>query len=186
MAGLQLADDVPSPAKRAKLSGEDASTVKQQREVRPTAAHSDKTGARPARPQKCADFAVTHLEDFYKANPPFRQPIEVGSFSFDSRGQQQLDRSELRWYSPAGKSGMDLKVGYNQYRQKLNQTPDLTNILTWVSHNWACFLPKLRGQGSVEGEQRLTENDTKTTNPPSGSAGTSSSSTTTENTTADK
>ena len=86
MAGLQLADDVPSPAKRAKLSGEDASTVKQQREVRPTAAHSDKTGARPARPQKCADFAVTHLEDFYKANPPFRQPIEVGSFSFDSRG----------------------------------------------------------------------------------------------------
>ena len=152
MAGLQLADDVPSPAKRAKLSGEDASTVKQQREVRPTAAHSDKTGARPARPQKCADVApprlipaVTHSR-ISKANPPFRQPIEVGSFSFDSRGQQQLDRSELR--SPAGKSGMDLKVGYN-HRQKLNQTPDLTNILTWVSHNWACFLPKLRGQRTL-------------------------------------
>ena len=171
MAGLQVTD-VPSPAKRPKLSGEDASALKQQRESHPSSTAADKTSSRTTRPQKCADFAVSHLEDFYKANPPFRQPIEVGSFSFDSQGHQLLDRSELRWYSPAGKSGMDLKVGYKQYQPKLNQTPDLTNILTWASHNWACFLPKLKGQGSVEGEHRLSESDTtKTTNPPSGSDG---------------
>ena len=153
---LSASVDAP-PAKRRRLSDEDdSSLVHQQRHSRLV----DKPASK-IRPQKCADFAVSHLEDFYKSNPPFRQPIEVGSFSFDSHGHQQLDRSELRWYSPAGKFGMDLKVGYGQYRQKLNQAPDLTNILIWMSHNWTCFLPKVRGQGSVESEHQLLESDSK-------------------------
>ena len=150
---------VPSPAKKSRLSEEGGEGDPQQ-PPDPLAAtvHSEK-GPRIARPQKCADFSVSHLEDFYKANPPFRQPVEIGSFSFDGQGRQQLDRSGLRWYAPAGRSGMDLKVGYAQYEAKLNQTPDLTHLLTWLSHNWKCFLPKLRGQGSIEGEHNFTESN---------------------------
>ena len=115
-------------------------------------------------PPKCADFLVSNLEDFYRPYPAFRQPLEVGSFSFDSHGKLLLDRSGLRHYAQPSKLGLDLKVGYSAYKTKLHQSPDLNNILTWISHRWQCFLPKLRGQRSIDG---LIADDVKPDSTPS-------------------
>lgn len=99
---------------------------------------------------KCPDFLVGNLEDFYKQYPAFRQPSEIGFFSFDSKGDMVMDRSGLRYYSQPSRLGLDLKVGYPEFVPKLNQTPDLTNILTWISNRWECFLPKIKNQKSIE------------------------------------
>lgn len=127
--------DPPSP-KRPKVYAEDEAQQQQ-----------------PAKPSgKISDFVVSRLEDFYKPNPPFRLPVEIGSFSFNDKGDLQLDRSGLRYYTHTTKLGFDLKVGYDAYKPKLNQTPDLTVILNWLSHNWNCFLPKMKGQTSFDGK----------------------------------
>lgn len=130
-------DDAPS-SKKIKLTthDDDEEKVKLHQSTKP--------------PPKCPNFVVSNLEDFYKPNPPFRLPVEVGSFSFDSQGQLVLDKSGLRYYYQPPKLGLDLNVGFDKFKRKLNQTPDLTNILTWISYHWDCFLPKLRGQGSID------------------------------------
>lgn len=99
---------------------------------------------------KCPDFLVGNLDDFYKQYPAFRQPSEIGFFSFDSKGDMIMDRSGLRYYSHPSRLGLDLKVGYSEFVPKLNQTPDLTNILTWISNKWECFIPKIKNQKSVD------------------------------------
>lgn len=129
-----LSDDSPSP-KRSKLHTE-GETYQQQ----------------PKPLGKISDFVVSRLEDFYKPNPPFRLPVEIGSFSFDTKGDLILDRSGLKYLTQPGKLGFDLKVGYDSFQPKLNQTPDLTVILNWISHNWNCFLPKMKGQSSLDGK----------------------------------
>ena len=127
-------DDAPS-SKKIKLTDDE---------------EKDKLHQSTKAPPKCLDFIVSNLEDFYKPNPPFRLPVEVGSFSFDSQGQLLLDKSGLRYYCQPPKLGLDLKVGFDKFKLRLNQTPDLTSILSWISHHWDCFLPKLRGQGSID------------------------------------
>lgn len=102
---------------------------------------------------KCTDFLVSRLEDFYKPNPPFRLPVEIGSFSFDSSGIMVLNRSGLRYFSQPPRLGFDLKIGYDSFECKLNQTPDLTDILKWISYNWSCFQTKQsNSQSSFEGK----------------------------------
>ena len=120
---------------------------------RPKVYAEDEAHQQPAKPSgKISDFVVSRLDDFYKPNPPFRLPVEIGSFSFNDKGGLQLDRSGLRYYTHTTKLGFDLKVGYDSYKPKLNQTPDLTVILNWLSHNWNCFLPKMKGQTSFDGK----------------------------------
>ena len=105
-----------------------------------------------AKPPKCPDFLVGNLEDFYRSYPSFRQPSEIGFFSFSDKGDMTIDRSSVRYYSPPQKPslGLDLKVGYSDFKPKFNQTPDLSWILRWVSNKWECFLPKFKNQKSIE------------------------------------
>ena len=103
-----------------------------------------------AQQPKCPDFLVGNLEDFYRPYPSFRQPSEIGFFSFDAKGEMTIDRSGIRYYSQPSRLGLDLKVGYAEFKPKLNQTPDLGNILTWISNKWECFLPKFRNQKSID------------------------------------
>ena len=102
------------------------------------------------KPPKCPDFLVGNLEDFYRPYPSFRQPSEIGFFSFNEKGEMILDRSGMRYFSQPSRLGLDLKVGYPQFQPKLNQSPDLANILRWISNRWECFLPKLKNQKSLE------------------------------------
>ena len=111
--------------------------------------------AAPRPPLKCSDFVVTNLENYYKSNPPFRLPTEVGCFSFNGEGQQVLGRSGLRYYSPPGASrlagGLDLNVGYDGYKPKAKtNVADLGQLLTWISHKWDVFLVKLQNQKSID------------------------------------
>ena len=124
-------------------------------------------------PPKCPDFLVGNLEDFYRAYPAFRQPSEIGFFSFNENGDMILDRSGLRYYSQPSRLGLDLTVGYSDFKPKLNQTPDLRNILTWISNKWECFLPKIKSQKSIEsllplgsGGASATAPTVVSTNPP--------------------
>jgi hypothetical protein len=134
--------DLP-PLKKPKISNEEG-----------------KSKQAPKLPPRCSDFVASNLEDFYKPNPPFRLPVEIGCFSFDSNGKMVLDKSGLRYFSRPTKLALDLTVGYDKFIPKLNQTPDLTCILTWISHNWGCFLPKLRSDGSLDGKPSNPPSDT--------------------------
>ena len=131
--------EAPPVSKKQKISNVDDALPKQ-----PT--------SKPP-PPKCSDFVASNLEDFYKPNPPFRLPVEIGHFSFDAKGNMTFDKSALKHYAQPSKLGLDLRVGYDKFVPKFNQTPDLTHILTWISHNWGCFLPKLRKDGSIDGKQ---------------------------------
>ncbi len=121
-----------------------------------------------AKPPKCPDFLVGNLEDFYRSYPSFRQPSEIGFFSFNEKGDMAIDRSGIRYYSPPQKPslGLDLKVGYSEFKPKLNQTPDLSHILTWVGNKWECFLPKFKNQKSIEDIPPALIKDTSVPAPP--------------------
>ena len=139
-----MVDVEPPPAKIAKLSdGADDALL-----------HGRPRASAKA-PRKCADLVVNRLEDFYKPNPPFRLPAEIGCFSFDSEGRLVLDRSGLRAYSPPAKIGVDLKVGFSDAKSNKEGAPDLTPILTWISHNWQCFQPGLKSSKSFDGSQSI-------------------------------
>lgn len=136
--------DVEPPTKTARLSdGADE------------AVFHGRSRASAKAPRKCADLVVNRLEDFYKPNPPFRLPVEIGCFSFDSKGSLVLDRSGLKAFSPPAKVGVDLKVGYSDFQSKPEGAPELTPILTWISHNWQCFQPGLKSSKSLDGSQSL-------------------------------
>lgn len=145
MEGSENLDEGP-PTKKAKPSGEE-----------PRPKQSSKL------PPKCSDFVASNLEDFYKPNPPFRLPVEIGCFSFNDKGKMVLDKRGLKYFSQPSKLGLDLRVGYDKFVPKWNQTPDLTCILTWISHNWGCFLPKLRKEGSLDGGKQTDFNGTSIT-----------------------
>lgn len=142
--GQNMVDvELPS-AKRAKLSdGADEAAIHGRPRVSAKA------------PRKCADLVVNRLEDFYKPNPPFRLPAEIGCFSFDSQGKLVLDRSGLKAFSPPAKIGVDLKVGFSDTPSNKENAPDLTPILTWISHNLQCFQPGLKSSKSFDGSQSL-------------------------------
>ncbi len=106
------------------------------------ASHTAPDMQRPSR----AEFPVSSLEEFYKACPTYRLPLEVGAFSIDGAGVFRPDRSELRYYSPPGRVvNMDLRVGYSEFVPKSKENvPEngLEPVLKWISHNGDCFRPQ--------------------------------------------
>ena len=109
-----------------------------------------------------SEFPIRNLEDFYKTCPTYRLPVEIGSFSLDEKGVQQLDRSQLRFLSPpptASRLNFDLKVGYEKYVPSQRSVPadKLNPILRWIAMNGDCFRPKMFSpekskEGDVAGE----------------------------------
>ena len=96
-----------------------------------------------------SEFPVRNLEDFYKDCPPYRLPVEIGSFSLDNKGKQVLDRSQLRYFSPppphlSSRLNFDLMLGYDKYVPSPRSVPSekLNPILRWVANNGDCFRPK--------------------------------------------
>ena len=116
-------------------------------------------------PAAQSEFPLRSLEDFYKACPSYRLPVEIGSFSIDEKGQQKLDRSELKYFSPPGHgSRMDLKVGYDKYVPSQRNVPadKLNPILKWINANGDCFRPKSAGPKSPE-KSGILEGSTSST-----------------------
>ena len=100
-----------------------------------------------------SEFPLRNLEDFYKACPSYRLPVEIGAFSINEKGRQQLDRTELRFFSPPSHpTRMDLKVGYDKYVPSKRNVPadKLNPILRWINANGDCFRPKTSGPKSPE------------------------------------
>ncbi len=104
-------------------------------------------------PVSQSEFPLRSLEEFYKACPSYRLPVEIGSFSLDEKGQQKLDRSELRYFSPPShNSRMDLKVGFEKYVPGKRNVPSdkLNPILRWINVNGDSFRPKSAGPKSPD------------------------------------
>lgn len=95
-----------------------------------------------------SEFPVRNLEDFYKDCPPYRLPVEIGSFSVDNKGKQVLDRSQLRYFSAppptSSRLNFDLMLGFDKYVPSPQSVPSekLNPILRWVATNGDCFRPK--------------------------------------------
>lgn len=95
-----------------------------------------------------SEFPLRNLEDFYKTCPTYRLPVEVGSFSLDNKGKQQLDRTQLKYFSPpaptSSRLNFDLKLGYDRYVPSKQNVPSdkLNPILRWIANNGDCFRPK--------------------------------------------
>ncbi|KAL5473791.1 hypothetical protein EMCRGX_G028347 [Ephydatia muelleri] len=90
------------------------------------------------------EFPVRELEEFYKDCPAYRLPVELGSFSLDSRGKYVDGRNQLRLYAPPGKLNLDLSVGWSEFVPKKCSVPTskLDPILRWIVRNGNQFLPK--------------------------------------------
>ena len=93
------------------------------------------------------EFPVRNLEDFYKPCPNYRLPMEIGSFSLDAEGKVQLDRRQLRYYTPpltTTRVMLDLRVGYDKFVPKKQNVPanKLNPILEWINGNGECFRPR--------------------------------------------
>lgn len=100
-----------------------------------------------------SEFPLRNLEDFYKACPSYRLPVEIGSFSLDENGRQHLNRIQLRYFTPPAASSrlnFDLKVGYDKYVPSKHNVPSdkLNPVLRWVAANGDCFRPKVSGPKS--------------------------------------
>jgi len=137
------------PPKRLEIDGNNSVQV-------PSQIQSKQQPCRPSTGQTRAlqsEFPLRNLEDFYKACPSYRLPVEIGAFSINEKGQQLLDRSELRYFSPPSHpTRMDLKVGYEKYVPSKRNVPadKLNPILRWVNANGDCFRPKTSGPKSPE------------------------------------
>lgn len=145
---LEASESGKQPRKHS-LTNEDTSPAKKIKQANDQEAAKPIPATRP--PLKCSDFVVTNLENYYKSNPPFRLPTEVGCFSFDEEGRQVLGRGGLRSYSQPSRLGLDLNVGYDGYQPKAKtNVADLAQLLTWISYKWDVFLVKLQNQKSID------------------------------------
>ncbi len=130
----------PPSSKRARLSLEDGDRARQTKKAQSVAS--------AAASEIKLEFPLRNLEDFYKDCPTYRLPVEVGSFSLDNQGKQQLDRTQLRYYfSPpaiSSRLNFDLKVGYDKFVPSPRSVPSdkLNPILRWIAMNGDCFRPK--------------------------------------------
>ena len=97
-----------------------------------------------------SEFPLRSLEDFYKDCPTYRLPVEIGSFSLDNKGKQQMDKSQLKFFTPppppmaTSRLNFDLRLGYDKYVPSPRGVPSdkLNPILRWVSINGDSFRPK--------------------------------------------
>ena len=146
-------DEGAPPAKRARLqNAQDSSSINSApgSSFSPPASSSgaDVHGKAPGMPAGfVCEFPVRNLEDFYKPCPNYRLPMEIGSFSHDTKGKVQLDRSQLRYYTPpqvATRVMYDLRVGYDKFVPKKGNVPanKLDPILEWINGNGDCFRPR--------------------------------------------
>lgn len=141
--------DQPPPAKRARLlktQDSNLGSASGSSFSPPSSAnvHGQTTGL-PA--GFVCEFPVRNLEDFYKPCPNYRLPMEVGSFSLNAKGKVQLDRSQLRYYTPpltTTRVMLDLRVGYDKFVPKKENVPanKLNPILEWINGNGDCFRPR--------------------------------------------
>ena len=154
---------MPPPAKRIELDND-----RMQKSGLPWNKHQD---CKPVLPSSQpvpgglakSEFPLRNLEDFYKACPSYRLPVEIGSFSLDEKGQQHLSRNQLRYFTPPAASSrlnFDLKVGYDQYiSNKCNIPSDKLNpILRWIAANGDYFRPKVSGPKSPEKDRSFSAN----------------------------
>lgn len=155
-SALEDLDMMPPPAKRLELDKD-----RLQRSELPWRKRQDSKSVRiPAK----SEFPVRNLEDFYKACPSYRLPVEIGSFSQDEKGKQHMDRNQLRYFSPPAASSrlnFDLKVGYDEYIPSKRNVPSdkLNPILRWIAENGDCFRPKVCGPKSPEKDVRFNDID---------------------------
>lgn len=155
----------PPSAKRVKLSAEGGG-VKQVSSKLPQPPLSTIQES-----QIKTEFPLRNLEEFYKTCPTYRLPVEVGSFSLDNKGKHQLNRTQLKYYSPPptpSRLNFDLKLGYDKYIPSPRSVPSdkLNPILRWIAVNGDCFRPKLfspkspdkaEGNGGIEGNKSMDE-----------------------------
>ena len=143
-------DEAAPPAKRARLQNtQDSSlTFAPGSNFSPPGSGANVHGKTPSMPAGfVCEFPVRNLEDFYKPCPNYRLPMEIGSFSLDTKGKVQLDRSQLRYYTPpqvATRVMFDLRVGYDKFVPKKGNVPanKLNPILEWINGNGDCFRPR--------------------------------------------
>lgn len=143
-------DDLPPPAKKARLlktQDSIASSASRTTFSPPSSinVHGKTTTTMPA--GFVCEFPVRNLEDFYKPCPNYRLPMEIGSFSLDAKGKVQLNRSQLRHYTPplaTTRVMLDLRVGYDKFVPKKENVPanKLDPILEWINGNGDCFRPR--------------------------------------------
>ena len=151
-------DLLPPPAKRR--SGDVTNQGRLQNSGTPWSRHQmtkpiPPSNQSPSVPGTKSEFPLRSLEDFYKACPSYRLPVEIGSFSLDEKGKQHLDRSQLRFFSPPAPSirlHLDLRVGYGKYTPVEKSVPSdkLNPVLRWIAANGDCFQPKMSSQKSLE------------------------------------
>lgn len=143
-------DEAAPPAKRARLQNTQDSSLNfaPGSNFSPPASGANVHGKTPSMPAGfVCEFPVRNLEDFYKPCPNYRLPMEIGSFSLDTIGKVQLDRSQLRYYTPpqvATRVMFDLRVGYDKFVPKKGNVPanKLDPILEWINGNGDCFRPR--------------------------------------------
>ena len=143
-------DEAVPPAKRARLQNSQdlRSNSAPGSNFSPPASGANVHGKTPSMPAGfVCEFPVRNLEDFYKPCPNYRLPMEIGSFSLDTKGKVQLDRSQLRYYTPpqiATRVMFDLRVGYDRFVPKKCNVPanKLDPILEWINGNGDCFRPR--------------------------------------------
>ena len=143
-------DEAGPPAKRARLQNTQDSKLNSApgSNFSPPASGANVHGKTPSMPAGfVCEFPVRNLEDFYKPCPNYRLPMEIGSFSLDTKGKVQLDRSQLRYYTPpqiATRVVFDLRVGYDKFVPKKGNVPanKLDPILEWINGNGDCFRPR--------------------------------------------
>ena len=113
-----------------------------------------------------SEFPLRSLEDFYKTCPTYRLPVEIGCFSLDEKGKQQLDKSQLRYFIHSlphtSRLNFDLKLGYDKYIRNDRNVPSdkLNPILRWVAVNGECFRPKVFSPKSPEKVESGYEGET--------------------------
>ena len=143
-------DEAAPPAKRARLQNVQDSRLNSApgSKFSPPASGANVHGKTPSMPAGfVCEFPVRNLEDFYKPCPNYRLPMEIGSFSLDAKGKVQLDRSQLRYYTPpqiTTRVMFDLRVGYDKFVPKKCNVPanKLDPILEWINGNGDCFRPR--------------------------------------------
>ena len=143
-------DEAAPPAKRARLQNAQDSKLNAApgSNFSPPPSGANVHGKTPSMPAGfVCEFPVRNLEDFYKPCPNYRLPMEIGSFSLDTKGKVQLDRSQLRYYTPpqvATRVMFDLRVGYDKFVPKKGNVPTnkLNPILEWINGNGDCFRPR--------------------------------------------